>query len=49
MGVIADVVRQQTDHAQRVDNLLLPRLGVEVGIQPQWKIEDLRDALARVQ
>jgi hypothetical protein len=27
MRVVADVVRQQTDHAQGFDYLLLPRLG----------------------
>ena len=39
MGIVADVVRQQqADHAQGVDDLLLPRFGVEIGIQPQRKI-----------
>ena len=49
MRVVADVVRQQANHSQRFDNLLLPRLGFKVGIQAQRKIEDLRNTLPRIE
>ncbi len=49
MRIVAHVVRQQADHSQRLNNLLLSRLRFEVGIQAQREVEDLRNTLPRVQ
>jgi hypothetical protein len=49
MRVVTGVIGQQANHAQRFIDTLLPRFRLQVGVQTQREIEDLRDALTRVQ
>ena len=48
MRVVAFVIRQQPNHTQGFKYALTARLWLQVGVQTQRKIEDLRNALARV-
>ena len=49
MRVVAFVIRQQPNHTQGFKYALTARLWLQVGVQTQRKIEDLRNALAWVE
>jgi hypothetical protein len=49
VGVIADMVGQETYQTQGFDNPFATRFRLQVGIQPQREIQNLRNTLARVE
>ena len=49
MRVIALVIGQQPNHPQGFKNAFASRFWLEIGIQTQRKIEDLRNTLTRVE
>ncbi len=49
MRIVVGVIRQHADLAQRLVDTLLALGGLKIGVQPQRRIQQLADALARVE